>query len=132
MIGARQLLRVKDDAALRKLARTQADRSGLDVVESAAPLAAFINHGRWIAMCSCGSGVAVDPDLSIAVCFAHFDTDDPKSGISAMTHTRIVFPANRAQIEAALHKRAMNRNRNWTPNEDVDALARDNDKHGVK
>jgi hypothetical protein len=125
MITTKQMLGVRDEAALRKRAGEQARRTGADLVESKTPLTAYVNHGRWVADCACGGGVACDPAMSVAVCFGHRDPDDPTGAISVVLHTRIVWPAARAAIESALHGRPMNRNRNWTPKETAADLVRE-------
>lgn len=129
MIGARALLRVRDDADLRKLAAESAKRAGIAVVESAEPLVAYINHGRWIGMCACGGGVAVDPDCKVAVCFVH--QVDGAADV-ALIHTNIVWPKDRGRIVSVLQKRTLARNRNWEPRESVADLERENVAHKVK
>ena len=131
MITAKQMLGVKNEAALRKLAQTQAAKVGADVVESAVPLVASINHGRWIATCQCGGGIACDPSMSIAVCFLHRHPDDPTMSLETRIHTAIVWPPNRGRLEALLNKRGLNRNRHWTADESEADLERENDAFGV-
>ena len=126
MITARQMLGVKDEAELRARAQQQARRGGLDVMESDTPLAVYVNHGRWIADCSCGAGVACDPDIGVAVCFTHTDPDDPTGSIATLIHTALVWPADRAAVESALEARDLNRNRNWTSDETVGDLVQEN------
>ena len=132
MIGAKQILGVTSEAALRAKATEQARRTGADVVESAVPIAAYVNHGRWLADCSCGAAVACEPGIDIAVCFGHQDQDDPSGAVETRIHTSLVWPQNRGVIESALHKRPMNRNRNWRTDEDAAGLERENVASGLK
>ena len=126
------MLGVKNEAALRALAKTQAAKIGSDVIESTTPLPARLEHGRWIADCQCGGGVACDLSMGVAVCFLHRDPDDPTGAVETRIHTAIVWPANRGRIEALLEKRGLNRNRNWRLGETEADLARENAAHGVK
>jgi len=131
VIGAKQILQIKNEAGLRKLAVAQASKISADVVESTLPLAARIEHGRWVADCQCGGGVACDPTMPIAVCFVHQDPDDPTGAVETRVHTAIVWPVNRGRIEALLEARGLNRNRNWRPGETEADLTRENAANGV-
>jgi hypothetical protein len=84
-------------------------------------LFARIEHGRWIADCACGSGVNVQPGWPEARCL----------GCGAV-YSDVVFPLNRAAIEAVLVKRPGLANRNWWPSESLEDLERENDAHGVR
>lgn len=67
-------------------------------------LVAYVNHGRWIADCLCGSGVACSPDFEQAVC------------LECGTVHRVTFPTTKAIAAAAkvLAARPMSA-RNWRP-----------------
>lgn len=86
---------------------------------SATPMVAYIDHGRWLIQCVCGGGVGV-----------HQDWPEARCGCGAI-YTAIVFPDNRAAIEAALVVRPIMESRNWVAPESVDTLLAENVAHGV-
>lgn len=102
------------------------------VVETAAPLVARVNHGRWIASCSCGArklpspGCLVFLDNLLGWCL--------RCGNQAWGGgwRRVVAPDadERARIEAVLECRPNVEDRNWEVTETLDDLIADNIAHG--
>lgn len=82
---------------------------------------AEVNHGRWIVRCpACpGAQMAFEHDQRF------FCAD---CGAGPM---RVVWPDDRAAIEAALHARSSRMNMNWTRDETVQDLHDENRAHGV-
>lgn len=112
-------LRTRHAAFLRK-----AQARGTDVVahEVAAPIAAHVNHGRWVFRCpACQAGVLTHPAWGLGCCF----------GCGAV-YTRVMFPPDRSAIEQALVIRPALATRNWTPGESLETLRAENDAHGVR
>jgi hypothetical protein len=101
------------------IARQQAQGLPVTVSDRHAPIQACINHGRWVALCDCGAGMAIDPDWPEARCF----------GCGTVHHV-IVVPADRATIETVLLARPP-QHRHWAPTETVDDLRAENRRHGV-
>lgn len=86
-----------------------------------APLAARVNHGRWIADCpNCAGGALTHPEWRLACC-----------GECGCVMTHVVFPPDLDQIAALLLRRATRPLQNWAPPETVADLARENTAHGV-
>lgn len=106
------------------------------------PVKAYVNQGRWIATCHCGGAEAVDPDEPFFYCFVcgNRETDgNPRL---------VIFPKNIREIETELLKRPVieiqGRNaverafqalpavgrlaRNWTPDETLDDLKKQNEQ----
>ncbi|MFF5445499.1 hypothetical protein [Streptomyces sp. NPDC012888] len=73
---------------------------------------ARINHGRWIADCTCGSAQVVTPDDPRFAC--------PECGYGWV---RVTFPANPAQAEDAVADLPPHR-RNWWHDDDLTARDR--------
>ena len=65
------------------------------------PMVAFIERGRWIAMCECNGGVWVDPGDPIAFCHT---CGNSQTGGAARP---VTFPSNYKAIEAELLTRPM-------------------------
>ena len=77
---------------------------------------AYVNHGRWVADCLCGSGVACAPDSPEAVC------------LECGTVHRVRFPKAKdiEDVTAVLVARPLAA-RNWRPDEQTrDDLAAEN------
>ena len=86
------------------------------------PTAAYVNDGRWLIDCDCGSGAmttAPGPQ-AIAVCFS-----------CGAVWTTLLFPPPpvRGEIEGLLSARRWRRNQNWKPGETVEDLRRENEAH---
>lgn len=80
-------------------------------------VAAYLNHGRWLADCPCNGAELVAPDLPM-VC-----------GSCGAEH-QVVFPTDRERIETILNKRPV-LNQNWLPDETVGELEAQNIERGI-
>ena len=101
----------------------------LDRVRST--VAAFINHGRWLAQCpSCPSSAYVSLDVPLFWCVECGQVDNPGYWYE------VVLPAARAAIESVLLKRPLVRNvashRNWVPEETLQMLRNENLRQGIE
>lgn len=89
---------------------------------------AYINHGRWVVECpdcrSAQAGSPADPRFFCIEC---------RNGWVAGRWLKVEYPAGprRADIEEALLRRPMSRNRNWYPHESVGDLRKQNVANGV-
>ena len=82
---------------------------------------AYINHGRWVADCPhCTSARMVEPEQDEFLCL-----DDQCHRVS-----RLVWPAQRPEIERILLARPNAKNRNWYPHESLAQLRAENREHG--
>jgi hypothetical protein len=90
------------------------------ISESDEPLIASVNHGRWVARCDCGAGVAVDPQWHEARCFG-----------CGTVHTTVRFPetAERVEIERLLMARKKMAHRHWQSSETLHDLHEQNQAH---
>jgi hypothetical protein len=98
-----------DDLKAR-VGKTQNRTTKLDV---------YVNHGRWVADCLCGSGVACAPDSAEAVC------------LECGSVYRVNFPPKRTitAVEKVLGSRPASK-RNWSPGTETRAdLAAENLRH---
>uniref|UniRef100_A0A6M3IXM5 Uncharacterized protein n=1 Tax=viral metagenome TaxID=1070528 RepID=A0A6M3IXM5_9ZZZZ len=95
---------------------------GID--EEAAPLEAYVNHGRWIVKCECG-GAEKAFENGLFMCRSCWNAGHRHK------YRRVIFPAARVAIESVLEKRPVP-NRNWIPGESVTDLERENDEHGAE
>lgn len=105
------------------------------VVLTAAPLVARVNHGHWIASCPCGARGIPTPG-----CVVWFDGPGAllgwcarcQNGATGRGWRAIVAPstADRAAIEAVLICRPLVSDRNWEPSETVADLWAQNVEHG--
>lgn len=86
------------------------------------PLVAYVNWGRWVIDCRCGSGAAVELRKREAYCFEcggiHRDVQLPPADILT-------------QIESVLERRTHLSAQNWSPTETVDDLRAENAAHEV-
>lgn len=89
---------------------------------------ARVNNGRWIADCPFGDNGAelVAEDGLFFCCECRNATVDH-------AYLRVLMPdePTRKTIEALLLARPEDANRNWLPYETVEALAQENEEHGV-
>ena len=94
----------------------------LRVHESLAPLAARVDHGRWVVDCECGAGNMTDPAWGAATCLA-----------CGAVHRCVTFPDGemRLNVEHLLLARTETKTRNWRPGERELDLAIENVEHGV-
>jgi len=82
---------------------------------------AYVNHGRWVADC---------PMLACYGARMVSDTHPMQCGSCGGGPYRVLFPQQRAAIEAVLLKRPDDRNQNWA-GETLAALRAENRAHGV-
>jgi hypothetical protein len=74
------------------------------VAETGKTVAAFVDHGRWVAECECRGGMACSPHISYAIC------------LDCGRRYRIKFPSAKAIAEATeLLDERPEQNRNWHP-----------------
>lgn len=85
------------------------------------PLVAFVNSNRWVVLCQCRAGNAVDLASSTARC-----------GECGAFHPNVSLPSNRVEIEAALTARPDPFTRNWSAGGTVAELLAENLSLGVK
>lgn len=103
------------------------------VAADAEPLVARVNHGAWIASCSCGmtrrlespGGVVFfENPLVWCICCWNLGVRDAWRPVATPP------PAERAAIEAVLALRPKIEDRNWEPHETVTDLIAQNLEHG--
>lgn len=84
-------------------------------------LRAFVNHGRWLALCAvCGQGMFTHPEWRLACCAE-----------CGATYRGVIFPDDLAAITAHLLKRPRRETQNWEPGESAWKLKVENLLHGV-
>ena len=92
----------------------------------AAPVVAFINHGRWVGACDvCGSAEFVDPLEPTFWCL-----NCGNESVAGRLRP-VVFPKGVEYIETVLSARPRWENRNWHPGESLLRLGRENRQHGM-
>jgi hypothetical protein len=103
------------------------------VAATASPLVAEVNHGVWIAPCSCGARGLPSPGCVVFL-------EQPLGWCVRCRNRawgggwrRIVVPPDdeRVAIEAALLARPDPTTRSWLPGETVAELRRENAEHGI-
>lgn len=84
--------------------------------------AARIDYGSWVIDCECGAGNSTDPEWGFALCFA-----------CGSEHTAIAFPARAARrvVEVLLLDRPQQKERFWSPGDDVAAIRAENAARGL-
>lgn len=107
-------------ALLAFQAAVLAARRGPAPAESALPLVARVDFGRWLGDCPCGDAPVIDPDWSLACCLS-----------CGAIYRTIVLPKGAADIETALLARPYPLNRFWFPSETVADLQAENAAHAV-
>lgn len=122
IFGPREMLLVRHEQGLDDLARLTAAKIGLSVIPSEDVLVPYINHGRWVADCPCGAGIAINPLWSTAACL---DTGCHR------TFSHISMPADWQELEGALLLRPFLKNRNWTRQETLNDLRVENFARGL-
>jgi hypothetical protein len=101
-------------------------RPGVDL--AAPPALAFVNNGRWIAMCPCAGCTNAEyvddrrPSFWCCGC-RNVSTDH--------VPVRLVVPPDRPQIEAHLLARPDHRTRNWLVGEPAEHLHAENRQNGL-
>lgn len=102
----RHMYGVADLHGVREHIATFLAAKGKTPVPDERSLAAYVNHGRWVADCpECAGGIACSPDNPEACCLD-------------CGHTYAVSfpkPKDVARAEAALAGRGARRNQNWHP-----------------
>lgn len=94
-------------------------------VLSTETLVAYVNHGRWIVRCPCGSAqLACRSDR-------RFWCVDCRNDWAQGKWVAVTWPTYEAGIETLLGRRSDKTNRNWVPAEDLAAIEADNALHGV-
>jgi hypothetical protein len=103
------------------------------VAATAEPLVAEVNHGIWIAPCSCGARNLPAPGCVVFLALPLGWCIRCQNRAWGGGWRRIVVPPEdeRAAIEAALLVRPDPMTRNWLPGETVADLLRENDEHDV-
>ncbi len=81
---------------------------------------ARIEHGRWLADCPCGAGLAVHPEWSEAGC------------LECGRWGGVAVPTRWREIETVLVERPALKNRGWIPGETVEDLDAENVARGVR
>ena len=84
-------------------------------------LKAEINQGRWIVKCECGGAEKAWEE-------GFFMCQSCLNGNHKHQYRKAVFPKQRRLIESLLLKRPL-QNRNWSPNETLAQLKRENEEH---
>lgn len=86
-----------------------------------APLAAEVNHGRWVVSCPYCAGASMAEEGEVFFC------PDCLMLQNGGFPRPVMFPPNAAEIEAILLDRPDEARRNWLPYETVEALRRENE-----
>lgn len=81
---------------------------------------AFINDGRWIVQCACGSAQLANKAVERFFCV------ECAGEASGGKWVRVVFPPDAVEIEAVLARRPTP-NQNWRPGEAVEHLEMENE-----
>jgi len=90
--------------------------------KSSEPVKAFVNKGNWLVICPhCGGAEYAWEEGWFFCCSC-------KNSYLGHRYRRLVFPTDRAEIEAALVVRPLE-NRNWHITETVEDLERENKEH---
>jgi len=90
-------------------------------VDKDAPVLAYVNAGRWIVRCECG-GAEFAWENKLFMCQSCFNAAHKGK------YREVIFPADRATIEAVLKRRPLP-NRNWLVTETADDLEKENIEH---
>ncbi|MBA7664676.1 hypothetical protein ES703_72737 [subsurface metagenome] len=93
--------------------------------ETLEPVPAFVNKGNWLVVCPKCAGAEYALEKGWFFCCSC------KHSYMGHKYRRLVFPTNRARIEELLIIRPLE-NRNWTPNETVEDLERENKEHAAE
>ena len=114
--GPPQIVRVRSEEVFRRRVRAVAVRLGVRHEDGA--YTARVEHGRWIADCPCGSGVAVHPEWRDAGC------------LECGRWWPVMVPPHWRDIEDILMARPKALNRGWLA-ETVEQLEDENERHSV-
>lgn len=99
------------------------EEAGFD--ELSFPVKAFVNKGNWLVVCPKCAGAEYAWEERWFFCCSC------KNSYMGHQYRRLVFPKDRARIEELLVVRPLD-NRNWTPNETVKDLERENKEHAAE
>jgi hypothetical protein len=105
------------DNQYRRYVLAALERNGTRTKRNTKPATPYLNHGRWVANCSCNGAELVSEDA------------DMLCG-SCGTITPLVWPGESAAVEEAVRLRPTH-NQNWVPGEPVADLVADNIRHGI-
>lgn len=121
---ARHIYRVRDLDELRHRQNQILAGAGVERRPQAGTLVAYLNHGRWVADCTCGGGLGVWDAAPTATCL-----DCGRTWSIEWPH-----PNTRRAVEAALGLRSHREQLNWDPRrgETVQVLHEQNRDFGVE
>ena len=94
---------VKDVDTYRAVHRAAMHHAEKTVQENSDPVAAVINHGRWVVNCACHGAGLSSPEFGCTCCFD-----------CGTVYTQVIFPDHAADIERLLLARPEPASRNWT------------------
>lgn len=99
----------------------------LSEVSTAAPLTAWLQEDRWVAVCpDCGRNAQlVWEETPLYLCCACWNA------AVGGTWRRVVWPKERKAIERIVGMRHLAANRNWQPGESLNLLRAENIEHGL-
>ena len=86
-----------------------------------APPPVFISGGKWVLRCVCHNHPSVHPDWRLALCFE-----------CGAVYEAVTIPAEAADIEAVLARRASLGTRHWRPGVSIEDLDDENESHGLE
>lgn len=96
-----------------------------DKHKSTEQLLAYVNHGRWVVDCPCGSAqLACRSDR-------RFWCVDCQNAWALGKWVGVTWPKDEADIEGLLAQRPFPKNRNWHPTEDAMTLVAENVAAGL-
>jgi hypothetical protein len=90
-----------------------------------ADVEAQISHGRWVALCPCGSAQIPPLTEQRFVCLTC------RNASIGGRARRLVWPADPDAVELVLLARPDHRTRNWQPHETIADLELENQAHGL-
>lgn len=97
-----------------------------DSEQSKTRLLAYVNHGRWVVDCPCGSAqLASRSDRRFWCVECH-------NAWASGKWVGVDWPQDEADVEALLLERPEEKTRNWQPTEDTMALVAENVAYGLE
>lgn len=88
-------------------------------------LLAYVNHGRWVVDCPCGSAQLASRSDRRFFCV------DCRNAWALGKWVGVAWPAQAGDIEGLLLQRPFPKNRNWNPGEDLMTLVAENVAAGL-